>query len=480
MIRRIHFIGIGGAGMSGIAQVFHTLGYEVSGSDLKRSRYTRMLEEAGVTVAIGHAAENLERPDAVVVSTAIPPHNPELAAAAQRGIPVFQRAQMLAELMSMKRGIAIAGTHGKTTTTSMIANTMELLDLKPSFVVGGELNDVGSNARAGEGEWLVAEADESDGSLLHLRPEIAVITNVELDHHSHYASLDEVVEVFRQFVAGLPEDGALVICDEPLLREIARSTRARVVTYGTDEGADYRATDLESSRAGTSFSLALPDGGAAGVTDADGVAVEPEPIGTGSEPCRVSLMVRGLHNVLNSLAAIAVLDLIGTSPSAAAGALASFSGAARRFQVKGEAAGVTIVDDYAHHPTEIAATLEAARSGGWTRVIGAFQPHLYSRTRYLHDEFGKALNNCDLAIVTDIYGAREEPEPGISGKLVIDSALKWSPNANVAYIPRKRDIVPLLLRELRPGDLLLTIGAGDIFKVGEDLLAALQRQESLV
>ncbi|MBI5871347.1 MAG: UDP-N-acetylmuramate--L-alanine ligase [Actinobacteria bacterium] len=449
--------------MSGIAQVFHTLGYEVSGSDLKRSRYTRMLDEAGVTVAIGHAAENLERPDAVVVSTAIPPHNPELVAAAQRGIPVFQRAQMLAELMSMKRGIAVAGTHGKTTTTSMIANTMELLDLKPSFVVGGELNDVGSNARAGEGEWLVAEADESDGSLLHLRPEIAVITNVELDHHSHYASLDEVVEVFRQFVSELPEDGALVIWDQPLLREIAKSTRARVVTYGTDEGADYRAMDLDSNRAGTSFSLAWP-----------------ETAGVDAEPCRVSLMVRGLHNVLNSLAAIAVLDLIGTQPPSAAGALASFSGAARRFQVKGEAAGVTIVDDYAHHPTEIAATLEAARSGGWTRVIGAFQPHLYSRTRYLHDEFGKALNNCDLAIVTDIYGAREEPEPGISGKLVIDSALKWSPNANVAYIPRKGDIVPLLLRELRPGDLLLTIGAGDIFKVGEDLLAALQRQESLV
>jgi len=448
--------------MSGIAQVFHTLGYEVSGSDLKRSRYTRMLEEAGVAVAIGHAAGNLERPDAVVVSTAIPPHNPELVAAAQRGIPVFQRAQMLAELMSMKRGIAVAGTHGKTTTTSMIANTMELLDLKPSFVVGGELNDVGSNARAGEGEWLVAEADESDGSLLHLRPEIAVITNVELDHHSHYASLDEVIEVFRQFVAGLPEDGALVIWDQPLLREIAKSTRARVVTYGTEESADYRATDLVSNRAGTSFSLST--------TGADDE----------TETCRVSLMVRGLHNVLNSLAAIAVLDLIGTSPRSAGEALASFSGAARRFQVKGEAAGITIVDDYAHHPTEIAATLEAARSGGWTRVIGAFQPHLYSRTRYLHDEFGKALNNCDLAIVTDIYGAREEPEPGISGKLVIDSALKWSPNANVAYIPKTRDIVPLLLRELRPGDLLLTIGAGDIFKVGEDLLAALQRQESLV
>jgi UDP-N-acetylmuramate--alanine ligase len=445
--------------MSGIAQVFNTLGYEVSGSDLKRSRYTRMLEESGVAVAFGHSADNLDRPDTVVVSSAIPPHNPELVAAVERGIPIFQRAQMLAELMSMKRGIAVAGTHGKTTTTSMIANTMELLGLEPSFVVGGELNDVGSNARAGAGEWLVAEADESDGSLLHLHPDIAVITNVELDHHSHYVSVDEVIEVFKEFVAGLPENGALVIWDTPLLREIARSTRARVVTYGTDAGADYRATGIESDREGTSYECSWSG----------------ETCG-----CRVSLRVSGLHNVMNSLAALAVLDLVGVRPTAAATALAKFSGAARRFQTKGEAAGVTIVDDYAHHPTEIAATLEAARSGGWTRVIGAFQPHLYSRTRYLHDEFGQALNNCDLAIVTDIFGAREEPEPGISGKLVVDSALKWSPSANVAYIPKPRDIVPLLLRELRPGDLVLTIGAGDIFKVGEDLLAALERQESLV
>ena len=502
MNKRIHFIGIGGAGMSGIAQVFRTLGCEVRGSDLKRSRYTRMLEEGGVAVVFGHSPENLDRPDAVVVSTAIPAHNPELVAAIERGIPVYQRAEMLAELMEMKRGIAVAGTHGKTTTTSMIANTMELLELEPSFVVGGELNDVGSNARAGGGEWLVAEADESDGSLLHLHPEIAVITNVELDHHSHYASLDEVVEVFKEFVAGLPEDGALVIWNTPLLREIARSTHARVVTYGADEGAgyradedadkgaDYRATDIKSNRDGTSYTLlwggdrVAPVAGEGGAVrnDVSGVAGEvgndaPKVVTATSQ---ISLMVRGLHNVLNSLAAVAVLDLIGVEPKAAAAPLARFSGAARRFQLKGEAAGVTIVDDYAHHPTEIAATLEAARSGGWTRVIGAFQPHLYSRTRYLHDEFGRALNNCDLTIITDIFGAREEPEPGISGKLVVDAALRWSPSANVAYIPKPRDIVPLLLRELRPGDLVLTIGAGDIFKVGEDLLAALERQESLV
>ncbi|MBK5226002.1 MAG: UDP-N-acetylmuramate--L-alanine ligase [Thermoleophilia bacterium] len=467
--------------MSGIAQVFHTLGYVVSGSDLKRSRYTRMLDESGVNIAIGHSAENLDRPDAVVVSSAIPVHNPELTAAVERGIPVFQRAQMLAELMSMKRGIAVAGTHGKTTTTSMIANTMELLVLKPSFVVGGELNDVGSNARAGEGEWLVAEADESDGSLLHLHPEIAVITNVELDHHSHYVSVDEVIEIFKEFVSGLPEHGALVIWDTPLLREIARSTHARVITYGVEEGADYRATDLESDRQGTSFRVHWPAGSDSAMGDD---AASSDARGPGPEndaaACTVSLMVRGVHNVLNSLAAIAVLDRIGVQPPAAAAALGKFSGAARRFQIKGEAAGVTVVDDYAHHPTEIEATLEAARSGGWTRVIGAFQPHLYSRTRYLHDEFGKALNSCDLAIVTEIYGAREEPEPGISGKLVVDSALKWSPFANVAYIPKQRDIVPLLLRDLRPGDLVLTIGAGDIFKVGEELLAALERQESLV
>ena len=457
--------------MSGIAQVFHTLGYEVSGSDLKRSRYTRLLEETGIAVSFGHDAGNLDRPDAVVVSSAIPAHNPEIVAAGERGIPVYQRAQMLAELMAMKRGIAVAGTHGKTTTTSMIANSMELLGLEPSFVVGGELNDVGSNARAGGGEWLVAEADESDGSLLHLHPEIAVITNVELDHHSHYASVDEVIEVFKKFVAGLPEDGALVIWDTPLLREIAACTSARVLTYGTEETADYRATGVESNREGTSFGLTCTGGaGLAGESFSD----------SAGRSCGVSLRVRGLHNVMNSLAAIAVLDLIGVEPADAAGALAKFSGAARRFQIKGEAAGVTIVDDYAHHPTEIAATLEAARSGGWKRVIGAFQPHLYSRTRYLHDEFGQAMGGCDLAIITDIFGAREEPEPGISGKLVVDSALRWEPAANIAYIPKPRDIVPLLLRDLRPGDIVLTIGAGDIFKVGEDLLTALQRQESLV
>mgnify|MGYP001791524892 CR=1 FL=1 len=458
--KKIHFIGIGGAGMSGIAQVFHALGYEVTGSDLKRSRYTRMLEEQGMTVAFGHDPANLARPDAVVVSTAIPSHNLELKAAIDRGFPVFQRAQMLAELMEMKRGIAVAGTHGKTTTTSMIANTMELLDLKPSFVVGGELNDVGSNARAGDGEWLVAEADESDGSLLYLHPEIAVITNVELDHHSHYASIDEVIEVFRKFVEGLPEDGALVIWDHPLLRELAGHTRARVITYGTEETADYQAGNISITREGTEFDLLSHGTGSGG-------------------PLPVSLAVRGVHNVLNSLAALAVMDLVGVSPKKSAPALTMFSGAARRFQIKGEVGGVTIVDDYAHHPTEIQATLEAARSAGWTRVIGAFQPHLYSRTRYLHDEFGQALNLCDLAIITDIYGAREEPEPGISGKLVVDSALKWAPESRVAYIPRARDIVPLLLNELRPGDLVLTLGAGDIFKVGEDLLAALERQASL-
>ncbi|MHB0915490.1 MAG: UDP-N-acetylmuramate--L-alanine ligase [Thermoleophilia bacterium] len=459
--RRLHFIGIGGAGMSGIAKVFHDLGYAVSGSDLKRSRYTRMLEESGVSVAFGHSPANLNsRPDAVVVSTAIPSSNEELAAAIKRRIRVYPRAEMLAELMEMKRGIAVAGTHGKTTTTSMVAHAMDSLGLEPSFVVGGELNDVGSNARCGSGQWLVAEADESDGSLLHLKPEIAVITNVELDHHSHYVSLDEVIEVFKQFVASLPADGALVIWDQPLLREIAAETSARVITYGTGEDSDYTASGVSGEGRGSAFTLGY---GAAGARKS---------IDTG-------LAVPGLHNVLNSLAAFAVLDLVGTPPADAAPALAKFSGAARRFQVKGEALGVTVVDDYAHHPTEIKATLEAARSGGWKRVIGAFQPHLYSRTRYLHDEFGQAMTDCDLAIITEIFGAREEPEPGISGKLVVDAALRDAPGANVAFIPKPRDIVPLLLRELRDGDIVITLGAGDIFKVGEDLLEALERQASI-
>lgn len=456
--KKLHFIGIGGAGMSGIALVCHDLGYQVSGSDLKRSRYTRLLEASGISVAFGHDPANLDRPDAVVVSTAIPAVNPELKAAVDRGIPVLQRAQMLAELMSRKRGIAVAGTHGKTTTTSMIANSMEILSLKPSFIVGGELNDVGSNARSGQGEWLVAEADESDGSLLFLRPEIAIITNVELDHHSHYSCLDEVIEVFRRFIAGLPADGALVICDTPLLRELAQATQARVITYGVDDTADFQATDISISLQGTSFHLSHPG----------------DPAGQ-----QVDLAVRGLHNVLNAMAALAVLDLVGVPPAQAEPAMSRFTGAARRFQIKGESGGVTIVDDYAHHPTEIKATLEAARAAGWKRVIGAFQPHLYSRTRYLHDEFGHALNLCDLAIVTDVFGAREEPEPGVSGKLVVDSALKWDPGSSVAYIPRTKDVVPLLLKDLRPGDLVLTLGAGDIFKVGEELLAALERQASL-
>jgi UDP-N-acetylmuramate--alanine ligase len=457
---KLHFIGIGGAGMSGIARVFHSLGFEVTGSDLKRSRYTRMLEDSGVKVAIGHSPDNLDRPDAVVVSTAIPSSNDELAAAIKRNIPVYLRAEMLAKLMAMKRGIAVAGTHGKTTTTSMIAHAMETLGLEPSFIVGGELNDVGSNARSGSSDWLVAEADESDGSLLHLRPEIAVITNVELDHHSHYVSIDQVIDVFKQFVASLPDEGALVVWDKKLPREIAAASDARMVTYGTDESSDFRAEDIGSANGGNTYSLSYPGK-------------------QGRESIAVSLAVPGLHNVLNSLAAFAVLDLVGTPPDKAAPALAKFTGAARRFQVKGEVMGVTIVDDYAHHPTEIEATLEAARSGGWKRVIGAFQPHLYSRTRYLHDEFGKALTDCDLAIVTEIFGAREEPEPGISGKLVVDSALRETPGANVAYIPKARDIVPLLLRELREGDIVITIGAGDIFKIGDDLLEALERQASI-
>ncbi|MEK7817365.1 MAG: UDP-N-acetylmuramate--L-alanine ligase, partial [Actinomycetota bacterium] len=383
------------------------------------------------------------------------------------GSPVFQRAQVLGERMDARRGIAVAGTHCKTTTTSMIAHAMSLLGLEPTYVVGGELNDVGSNSRCGKGEWLVGEADESDGSLVHLRPEIAVVTNIELDHHSHYSSVEEVVRVFEKFVAGLPQEGTLVIWDVPLLHELAAGTGARVISYGVvdsgadaDGGADYRALNVAVDREGTSFKLSFPDG-------------------ERRKEVEARLLVRGTHNVLNALAAVAVLHRLGVAPEKAVAALAKFSGAARRFQVKGEASGITIVDDYAHHPTEIQVTLEAARAGGWKRIIAAFQPHLYSRTRYLHDEFGRALNLCDFAVITDVFGAREEPEPGISGKLVVDSALKWGPGARVAYIPKLRDMVTLLLKEARPGDLILTMGAGDIFKVGDELLGALERQASI-
>jgi len=450
-LQSIHFIGIGGAGMSGIAMVLRSRGYEVTGSDLKASRYTALVEMAGVPVKIGHRAANLDHPDVVVISSAIPAHNVELREAHRRGILVVKRAQALAWLMQSGRGIAVCGTHGKTTTTSMISRALVDSGADPTFLVGGELNDLGSNARHGAGDFVVCEADESDGSLLLLRPEVAVLTNMELDHHSHYLHIEDVEKVFRAFVDCLPDDGLLVHCaEDPRVSGLAASARCRTSSYAIDAPADYGVRELVLGHPGSSFEVWSQDRRLASVT----------------------LQVPGRHNVLNALACFATLTELGLPPEPVVAALGSFTGAVRRFQWKGERDGVTVVDDYAHHPTELQATLRAAREGGWTRVIAVFQPHLYSRTEYLQREFAEALLEADVAVVTDVYGAREEPWPGVSGKLIVDSMLAMAKRTPVAYLPRLNSVVDYLRHVTAPGDLVLTLGAGDIHRVGERFLAS--------
>jgi UDP-N-acetylmuramate--alanine ligase len=449
----VHFVGIGGAGMSGIAVVLHQLGVAVTGSDLKASRYTRRLGAEGIPVTIGHAAENVRDAAVVVISSAIPGSNPEVRAAEAATIPILRRAEMLARLMTLRRGIAVAGTHGKTTTSSMISHVLNQCGLEPTFLVGGELNDIGSNAGVGKGEWLVAEADESDGSLLYLRPEVAIVSNVELDHHANYGCLDEVRDVFRRFVALLPPDGLLVLVAGSGGEELGAYTGAQIVRVGVGEG-DLQAAVERVDDTGSEFTVSAD----------------------GAELARVTLRVPGEHNVLNALCALAVLQRAGIEPEQAAPHLATFSGAARRFQLIGRHDGVQVVDDYAHHPTEIEATLRAAMRGGHGRVIAVFQPHLYSRTRYLQREFGHALTLADEAVVTDVFPAREEPEPGVTGKLIVDGYLSERPGGPVWYLPRLSDVVRHLAGRVRDGDLVLTLGAGDIFRAGEQLLASLDRQ----
>jgi UDP-N-acetylmuramate--alanine ligase len=435
--------------MSGIALVMHRRGFEVTGSDLKPSRYVSLLEEAGVPVAIGHDAANVDHPDVVVISSAIPGQNQELQAAAQRGLPVVRRAQALAWLMQGLRGIAVAGTHGKTTTTSMISRVLVDAGLDPSFLVGGELNDLGANARYGQGEFLVCEADESDGSLLFLRPEVAVVTNLELDHHSHYLHVDEVVSVFREFIAKLPPNGHLIYwMDDPRLAALAAEAPSRVCSYGLSPGADYQAREVTLHHSGSRFEVWR----------------------RGFRMVDAELLIPGQHNILNALACFAALGELGVSPARVADSLKSFTGAVRRFQWKGERNGVAVVDDYAHHPTEIKATLRAARTGEWNRVIAVFQPHLYSRTLFLQKEFAEALLEADIPVLTDIYGAREEPQPGVSGKLILNHILASRPSAPAVYLPRLTSVVEYLEAFTRPGDLVLTMGAGDVHRVGERFL----------
>jgi len=446
----VHFIGIGGTGMSGIALVLHQLGVRVQGSDLKEYRYTRALAAAGVPVSIGHREENLGDAAVVVVSSAIPRYNPELRAAEQRGIPVLRRAEMLARIMAMRRGISIAGTHGKTTTSSMVSHVLHGCGLDPTYVIGGELNDMGSNAGAGQGEWLVAETDESDGSLLYLRPEVAAVMNLEMDHHANYKTLDEIRDVFRRFVALLPTDGRLVLVEGEDTAFLRAATEAPVVTVGLDAG-DWQAEILR----------------------VDAVSSESLVRYRGEELGVLRLKVGGGHNVVDALACLACVDHCGVAFADAARCLAGFSGAARRFDEIGRPRGVFVYDDYSHHPTEIEAAIRSAKLGDYKRVIAVFQPHLYSRPRYLQRELGKVLTLADEAVVTDVCGAREEPEPGITGKLVVDAYLQERPGGPVFYMPRKSDAVRFLAHHAEPGDLVLTLGCGDVYTIADDLVAVL-------
>lgn len=453
-----HFIGIGGAGMSGIAKVLHDRGVRVTGSDLKESRYARALSEAGIPVFIGHDAENLGDPEVVVVSSAIPETNPELAAARARGIEVWPRAKMLARLAGEDVTLAVAGTHGKTTTSSMLACVLEGTGNDPTFLIGGELNDMGANARCGEGGYYVVEADESDGSFLFLEPHLSIVTNMEADHLDHYASFQDIVDTFGDFVRRTPEDGCVVVCadDQGLVDLARRSARCRVVTYGMSAEADVRCDGLRPVGGGHEFEVRVP----------------------GGAPVAASVAVPGAHNVVNATGVIAAVWALGLDVPAAAAALAGFSGVRRRFERVGEVQGVIVVDDYAHHPTEVRATLQAARAAGHERIWVVFQPHRYSRTRLLAEDFGAAFGEADRVVLMDVYGAGEVPVPGVSGKTLLDAILLHDRRAQVAYFPHRTDIEGYVVPRVRPGDLVMTMGAGDVTTIGGELVRALDAVRS--
>jgi UDP-N-acetylmuramate--alanine ligase len=450
--QHLHFVGIGGVGMSGIAEVLLNMGYRVTGSDARRGETVERLERLGAKIFIGHAASHTEGAHVVVCSSAVARDNVEVQAARLRGVPVIPRAEMLAELMRLKYGIAIAGTHGKTTTTSLVAAVLAAGGFDPTVVVGGRVHGLGTNARLGQGEFLVAEADESDGSFLKLSPTIAVVTTIDAEHLDHYGDLDAIRAAFLAFVNKVPFYGAVVLClDQPNIQQMIPAVEKRVITYGLEASADLTARRLEF--AGTTARFEVVQRGRA--------------LGT------VALQVPGRHNVLNALASVAVgLDL-DMSFDAIQRALADFTGVQRRFQVRGEARGVLVVDDYGHHPAEIRATLAAAKAGYDRRVITVFQPHRYSRTQHLRQEFLTAFNQSDVLLVMDIYAAGEAPIPGVHARDLAEGIAAHG-HREVHYLNGDRAaIVDFLCESTRSGDLVLTLGAGDVGALGAEVLARL-------
>lgn len=449
---RVHVVGVGGPGMNPIAAVLAAQGHTVSGSDIEDSGGLERLRSLGVDVTIGHDASVVVGADVVVRSTAIPGDNVEVVAAEAAGIRVSQRAGVLCGISSLRRTVAVAGTHGKTTTSSMLALAMVSAGLSPSFIVGGHLNEIGSGSDWNpDGEWFVVEADESDGTFFHLDPEIAVVTNIERDHLEYHGSFENLLDAFRTFMSGA--SGPVLVCaDDTWAMRLGREIDA--VTYGLDAAADYRVVDVAHSRRSTSF-----------VIDYNGLRTD-----------TIELPLPGIHNVLNAVAAFGAAHLAGSDSSAACRALASFAGVARRFEFRGDVEGVTFVDDYAHLGTEVSAAIAAARAGGWDRVVAVFQPHRYSRTEVVWRDFSDSFEEADMTVLTDIYPAGEQARPGITGMLLVGAVLDAHPWSRVSYLPTRDELRQYLIEVLRPGDLCLTMGAGDLTSLPDELMADLAEQ----
>jgi UDP-N-acetylmuramate--alanine ligase len=445
-----HLVGIGGAGMSGLARLLLAGGVRVSGSDLKETPALTQLRAAGADAKVGHRAANVGDVDAVVISTAIGRENPEVVEAVSREVPVLARAQVLAALMRRHRGVAIAGTHGKTTTTSILALILERTGHDPTYIVGGDLNESGSNARAGSGELFVAEADESDGSFLLLDPEVALVTNVEVDHLDFFANREDIEAAFVAFC--LRAEKVVACADDPGAARVVEAAGIEPFWYGETATSGVRIAEVRAVPPGSVARLVVSGAG-------------PEWEGEMEVP------VPGRQYVMNSAGAVAAAILLGVLPAAAAEAVRGYGGVRRRWERQGAARGAEFVDDYAHHPTEIAATLSAARDNDHARVLAVFQPHRYSRTAAMWRSLGESLGDADLVVVTDVYGAGEEPVAGITGKLVVDGLVEARPGKRAVYLPRRPDLAPFLAREVREGDLILTMGAGDITMLAEETLA---------
>ena len=453
-VKRVHFIGIGGSGMSGIALVAHERGIHVTGSDLKQSRYMRALLRSGVSVSVGHDAKNVEDPsiDVVVTSSAIPANNVELKAARARGLEVWPRAQMLAYLGEGRKTLAVAGTHGKTTTSAMLATTIDRLGADPSFLIGGVVDGYDSTAKAGRGEYFVVEADESDGSFVWLNPSLAIVTNIEADHLDHFADLDEIVQIFKSFLEKMVQGGTLVIWNDiPQLAELVKADDVSIRTYGTGTDAQVRC-ELKGIR---EFDIVFEDGQ------------------------RLSLSLPnspGLHNKLNATAVMAALDTLGFDRDKAAAALCRYSGVRRRFDRIGEVMGVTVIDDYAHHPTEIDATITAASELGYRRVHVLFQPHRYTRTRALLSDFAHAFDSADTISFMDVYSAGETPIPGVNGEAMLEAVRTHNSQADVRFIRHRIDVPDAMAGIAEPGDLMITMGAGDVTTLGPLILESLAQR----